>query len=128
MKPAHFSGRATRFKGNGRKLGYPTANLSYETDLADGVYFGLADLKSYKKHPALIFIGVPTTLGDKQRRAEVYLLDIPDVDYYDENLSVSVLHFHRGNKKFSNLGDLVEAMHDDEKNSRIWFKSKDLLS
>lgn len=128
MKPTEITGRITRFSGNGRKLGYPTANLTYKTDLADGVYFGTADLKEHKKRPSIIFIGVPSTMGDTDRRVETHVLDIPDEDYYDEDLKIVVMHFHRANKKFSNIEDLVEAMQSDEQTARAWFKSHDLLT
>jgi len=79
--PADLRGLVQKYKGNGRKLGYPTANMNAETELPDGVYFGYADLLDYRHHPALIFIGTPVTLGDTIRRVEAHLLDVQDVDY-----------------------------------------------
>ena len=84
MKLASISGVVTKYKGNGRKLGYPTANITTIADISDGVYFGYADLAEYQNQPALIFIGTPTTIGDKDRRLEAYLLDIPDKDYIED--------------------------------------------
>jgi FAD synthase len=60
MRPVSVTGVIKRYKGNGRALGYPTANLSVPVDLKDGVYFGFADLAEYERQPALIFIGVAT--------------------------------------------------------------------
>jgi riboflavin kinase/FMN adenylyltransferase len=128
MEPTMLSGTITRFKGNGRKLGYPTANLNTATDLADGVYFGFADLAAWKKHPALIFIGTPTTVGDTGRRVETHLLDIPDVDYYDQPLRVSVQEYHRGNKTFDGIETLLEAMKSDEAAARQWFTGRQQFS
>jgi riboflavin kinase/FMN adenylyltransferase len=133
MKPVNLKGTVTRFKGNGRRLGYPTANLVTKTDLADGVYFGFADLADgvyfgfadladWSQHPAMVFIGVPTTVGDTNRRAEVHLLDIPDRDYYDLPLIVSIRHYHRANQTFNNVDELLEAMKDDEAKARQWFE------
>jgi riboflavin kinase/FMN adenylyltransferase len=121
LKPVTLSGTVTRFKGNGRRLGYPTANLTTATNLADGVYFGFADLADWSRHPALIFIGTPTTIGDTGRRVEAYLLDIPDKDYYDLPLTVSIEHFHRGNQKFASTDALIKAMQADEAAARHWF-------
>ncbi len=123
MIPIDIEGKTKRFKGNGRKLGYPTANLSEDTDLADGVYFGRANLDKFSDNPALIFIGVPTTMGDKSRRVEVHLLDIPDLDYYDKNIKVKILKFHRSNIKFDNIQQLLKVMREDERVARAWFKS-----
>ncbi len=119
--PVTLNGRVIKFKGNGRKLGYPTANLTTKTDLDDGVYFGYADLADWSNHRAIIFVGVPTTLGDTERRIEAYLLDIPDKDYYDQSLSLSVQHYHRPNQTFENVEQLLKVMHQDEANARHWF-------
>ena len=119
-----LEGVVTRFKGNGRKFGYPTANLTTKTDLKDGVYFGYADLKDFKDHPSLIFVGTPTTVGDTERRVAVHLLDIPDVDYYDEVLALSPRHLHRQNETFSGVDELLEIMRNDEVRARAWFDNE----
>lgn len=124
MLPAIISGTVKPFKGNGRKLGYPTANLRTDTDLKDGVYFGFGRLREYEHQPALIFIGTPETMGDTERRIEAYLLDIPDQDYYEEELSLSVEHFHRGNRKFDSIDELKAIMADDELEAAKWFASE----
>jgi riboflavin kinase/FMN adenylyltransferase len=121
MKPVTLTGEVTKFRGNGRQLGYPTANITTATDLAEGVYFGCADLAQFTAHPSLIFIGIPMTMGDTERRVEVHLLDIPDEDYYDQTITVRLKHFHRPNKRFDGIDDLVVAMHGDEAQARSWF-------
>lgn len=121
MQPVILSGTVARFKGNGRRLGYPTANLAIKTGLADGVYFGFADLEEYSGQPAMIFIGTPTTVGDIGRRVEVHLLDIPDRDYYGRVLDVSIRHYHRANKTFGDVEQLIEAIQADEVTARQWF-------
>lgn len=122
MQPEVISAEVVPYKGNGRKLGYPTANLNVDTDLRDGVYFGFADLAEFKNSPALIFIGTPTTLGDTERRIEVHLLDIADRDYYGEPLTVKIESFHRHNQTFANVDDLLEVMREDEQAARQWFQ------
>ncbi len=117
-----IEGRVVRFAGNGRKLGYPTANIATDTQLEDGVYFGTASLKNYKNHPALIFIGTPTTIGDTGRRVEAHLLDIADVDHYGQKLKLDVLYFHRPNQTFESTAELIVAMKADEAAARKWFK------
>ncbi len=115
-------GTVEQYTGNGRKLGYPTANLAVVTKLGDGVYFGFANLDSYTNHPALIFIGTPTTVGDIDRRVEAHLLDIPDKDYYGLKLKLDILHFHRPNQTFDSVEKLIEIMKKDEVTARNWFK------
>lgn len=121
-EPITLQGRVIFFSGRGRSLGYPTANIKSSTNLADGIYFGLADLDTYQNHPAIIFIGKPTTLGDNVRRVEAYLLDIPDRDYYEHDIRLKVNKFHRPNQKFADKEELMATMKKDEKAARNWFK------
>lgn len=120
-KPVSLDGTVVRFEGNGRKLGYPTANLAVETEARDGVYFGLADLAGFTAHPSIIFVGIPTTMGDKRRRVEAHLLDIPDEDYYDIPLSLHLEHYHRPNQTFESKEELIDIMKADEAAARQWF-------
>lgn len=119
--PAQLSGTVTRFSGNGRQLGYPTANIATETGLTDGVYFGFADLAGQTHQPAIIFIGTPTTVGDTERRVEAYLLDFPDKDYYGQTLGLELMQYHRPNQHFPSVEALLEVMKQDEQAARQWF-------
>lgn len=122
MKAVHLSGVTKHYKGNGRKLGYPTANIAADTHLTDGVYFGFASLGRLLNKPALIFIGVPTTVGDTTRRVEAYLLDIADKDHYNERLKLDIRRFYRPNEKFDSVEELLVQMKKDEQDARDWFK------
>ncbi len=117
----NLRGITRKFAGNGRKLGYPTANLVVNTQLMDGVYFGYANLGGYVAHPTLIFIGTPTTVGDVEHRIEAHLLNIVDQDYYGLELELDVQHFYRTNTTFDSVDDLIAAMKDDEIAARQWF-------
>jgi len=121
---AVLGGTVKPFSGNGRKLGYATANIETKTNLKDGVYFGYADLAPYQNHPALIFIGTPETVGDSGRRLEAHLLDIADKDYYDQVLTVRINYFHRPNQKFDSIDELIVAIKADETAGRKWFKEQ----
>lgn len=123
--PVKIGGMTGRFDGVGRSLGYPTANLK-KSNIAidDGIYFGFASLGEHKHKPALIFVGTPETVGQKQRRVEAYLLDIPDKDYYNQKLMLSLEKFWRSNKKFASINELKHAIRDDELAARKWFRAK----
>lgn len=122
MEVTKVSGIVKAYNGNGRKLGYPTANIGAKITLRDGVYFGFANLGGYKHHPALIFIGEPITIGDPIRRTEAYLLDIADVDFYGQKLSLEICEFHRPNELFKSVDELIITIKKDETAARQWFK------
>lgn len=123
--PATLKGIVTPFKGNGRKLGYPTANITTPTVLKDGVYFGVSTVGSYNDKPSIIFIGTPTTVGDTERRVEVHILDAKDEDYYGLNLTVQIQYYHRENKTFSSIDELLVVMKHDETAARAWLGVRD---
>ncbi|KKS69480.1 MAG: FMN adenylyltransferase [Candidatus Daviesbacteria bacterium GW2011_GWA2_42_7] len=114
-------GRVVPFDGRGRSLGYPTANIKSKTNLTNGIYFGFADLNGYRKHPAIIFIGTPTTVGDSSRRVEAYLLDVDDKDYYELDISLDIKKFHRPSKTFNSIEELKATMKNDEIAAHKWF-------
>jgi riboflavin kinase/FMN adenylyltransferase len=114
MLPVELHGVVTPYKGNGRKLGYPTANIATDTSLQDGVYFGHAAMGTFVRQPALIFVGTPVTVGDTERRVEAHLLDVPDVNYYGQEITLDIQHFHRSNQKFDSMDELLEAIRSDE--------------
>jgi len=109
------------FDGRGRSLGYPTANIKSKTNLTNGIYFGFADLNGYRKHPAIVFIGTPTTVGDTGRRVEAHLLDAADKDYYGLELKLDIRKFHRPSKTFDSIEELKATMKGDEIAVHKWF-------
>ena len=119
-----ISGRTVRFSGKGRGLGYPTANIQTDIQLKDGVYLGRASLAGFQNHPALVFVGVPTTVGDELWRVETHLLDIPDQDYYDLPLTLELGQYIRPNKTFPSVEKLQEQMKADEALARQYFKEE----
>lgn len=114
------SGVTMPFEGNGRRLGYPTANITVANRMKEGVYFGYADLGPYSHHPALIFVGIPSTVGAKSYRVEAHLLAVADEDYYGMTMRLEICHFYRPNEQFASIDELVAAMHDDEAALRQW--------
>src|SRR5947209_546885 len=107
----NISGTVQRYSGQGRQLGYPTANIELKDNkLSEGVYFGLANLAEYKEQPSLIFVGVPYSSDDPRRRLEAHLLDAADQDYYGQILKVTLMHFQRPNEHFKSLAELIKAL------------------
>lgn len=99
----------------GRELGYPTANLSPESEgliPADGVYAGwLTDAGT--RYPAAISVGNnPTFEGVPQKQVEAYVLD-QDIDLYGHVVDVSFVERIRGMVAFTGIGPLIDQIADD---------------
>lgn len=99
----------------GRELGFPTANLSPESQgliPADGVYAGwLTDAGT--RYPAAISVGNnPTFEGVPQKQVEAYVLD-QDIDLYDHVVDVAFVDRIRGMTAFTGIDPLIAQMADD---------------
>ena len=99
----------------GRELGFPTANLSPDSEgiiPADGVYAGwLTDAGI--RYPAAISVGNnPTFDGVAQKQVEAYVLD-RDIDLYDKVVEVSFEERIRGMVAFTGIDPLIVQMRDD---------------
>ncbi len=112
-----FSGIVKKHLGRGKRLGFPTANIEAPQELEDGLYIGLAN-----KKPALIFIGANETFEEKDRKAEIYLLDF-DRDLYEQEIVVETIKKLRKVIKFDSEQALIKQMKEDELVARDFFKA-----
>lgn len=100
--------------GMGRKMGFPTANIStgQEQYLPDGVY-AIQAVWNGNACPGVANIGLrPTVSGDGCRVLEVHLFDF-SADLYGAEMEVSFLEFMRPEKKFENKEALCAQIHKD---------------
>jgi riboflavin kinase/FMN adenylyltransferase len=109
-------GQVVHGAARGRELGFPTANLSADSEgliPADGVYAGwLTDAD--KRYPAAISVGNnPTFDGVAQKQVEAYVLDETDLDLYDHVVDVSFVERIRGMVAYSGIDPLIEQIRDD---------------
>jgi len=109
-RPFELDGIVVAGDQRGGTLGYPTANLRLEPDLACpryGIYagFGLG-------HRAAISIGTNPHYGGTERRVEPYLLDF-DGDLYGARLVVELWERLRDEAVFESEAALVEQIARD---------------
>ena len=109
-RPFELDGVVVAGDQRGGTLGYPTANLRLEPDLACpryGIYagFGLG-------HRAAISIGTNPHYGGTERRIEPYLLDF-DGDLYGKRLVVELWERLRDEAVFGSEAELIEQIARD---------------
>lgn len=99
----------------GRELGFPTANLSPQSQgliPADGVYAGWL-VANGEAYPAAVSVGNnPTFDGVPQRQVEAYVLD-RDIDLYDQVVDIRFVERIRGMVAFSGIDPLIVQIRDD---------------
>ena len=109
-RPFELDGVVVAGDQRGGTLGYPTANLRLEPDLACpryGIYAGQA-----LGHRAAISIGTNPHYGGTERRIEPYLLDF-DGDLYGKRLVVELWERLRDEATFESEAALVEQIARD---------------
>lgn len=114
-----FWGKVRRHNQRGKKLGFPTANVSLHKSIPEGIYISKTKINGIE-YKSLTFIGTVKTFNEKKFHAETYILDF-DKNIYGEWITVRFLKRIRGNKKFKSAKELVEQMRNDEKIARRFF-------
>lgn len=126
-------GRHHRMRGivvhgdaRGRELGFPTANMSQDSDgmvPADGVYAGWVSVvgseRSLQMMPAAISVGTNPTFDGVQRRVESYVIDRKGLELYDCEVIVEFVQRLRPTLRFDSMEALITQMAQDVDQARI---------
>ncbi len=108
-------GLVTHGLANGKKLGFPTANISPDYPYVmpkDGVYMGYGIYKG-KKYKAMITVGVHPTISMLQKAIiEIHMIDF-DMDIYGQYIYVEFVNYMRDNERFPSTDDLIEQLTKD---------------
>ena len=111
-----LQGSVVRGFQNGRRLGYPTANLHVnplKLIPENGVY-----LVKSKLGFGMLNIGTrPTLHNGTQRSIEVHLFDFQG-DLYDKTIGIDILHHLRKEREFGSLDALKRQLAEDEQECR----------
>ena len=103
----------------GKKIGFPTANLSAHNEQfpPDGVYFAEAWIDGVR-HQGVVNLGYrPTVSRTTERTLEIHLLDF-DSEIYGQDVEVRFLQYLRPEKKFDDLDALVRQIKSDVEQAR----------
>jgi riboflavin kinase/FMN adenylyltransferase len=121
-RPFAIEGEVERGRQLGRKLGYPTANVSLGDYVAPrfGVYATRTRLPDGRHLPGVANIGVnPTVTGVTKPLLEVWLFDF-DEDIYDQVIETELVAFLRPEAKFASLDEMtVQVLKDAAQARRI---------
>jgi riboflavin kinase / FMN adenylyltransferase len=104
----------------GKKLGYPTANLSAHNEQfpPNGVYFAEAWIHGVLYHGVVNLGYRPTVSSEKNERVlEIHLLDF-NRDIYGEDVEVRFLQYLRPERKFDSLEALTQQIDLDVQQAR----------
>ena len=115
-----ISGTVIHGMQNGRKMGFPTANLGPYCEFmqipADGVYSSLATVDG-ETWPAMLNIGFRPTFEGKARTIEAHLLGF-DRDIYFHELTLEFVDYLRPEKRFESPQELAAQLEADRNKVR----------
>jgi len=118
-----ISGRVIHGEKIGKKLGYPTANLSRRAlarkRFKNGVYAAEVELKK-RVYKALLVIGVLGIKKPKKGKVEVYLLNYHG-NLYNKKLVVRVCRRLRGIKYYKSEEALKKQIRQDIQRAKKYF-------
>ena len=113
-------GTVTRGDNLGKKIGFPTANLSAHSEQfpPNGVYVAEARIVG-ELYRGVINLGIRPTvsIGKSERVLEIHLFDF-NRDIYGHDVEVRFLKFLRSEKKFQDLDTLVQQIRQDVEQAR----------
>lgn len=111
-----IKGMVVRGYGNGKKFGYPTANIdtnayvlpkkgvyAVEVKVNNKIYKGMANIGNH-----------PTVIKTKDLLLEVNIFDF-DKDIYGQIIEVFFLYYIRDEIKFSSIDELIKQMDEDKR-------------
>ncbi|HUC19767.1 MAG TPA: bifunctional riboflavin kinase/FAD synthetase [Acetobacteraceae bacterium] len=119
-RPWAIRGPVTAGDRRGRTLGFPTANIPLGRHLepARGVYAVHVRLPDGVERPGVANLGRrPTVASGLESRLEVHLFDFAG-DLYGAELSVSLLHYLRPERRFPDLAALTAQIEADAAEAR----------
>ena len=121
-----ISGTVIHGMQNGRKMGFPTANLGPYCEFmqipADGVYSALATVDG-ETWPAMLNIGFRPTFEGKARTIEAHLLGF-DRDIYFHELTLEFVDFLRPERRFESPQELAAQLEADRNQVRLTLKQQ----
>lgn len=123
--PFFLVGQVVRGKQLGSRLGFPTANIAYDSSSRawprEGVYVGIAHVEDDERaYVAILNQGSHPTAPGGMPTVEAHLLDHPAKPLYGKNLSLSYCAFLRPETRFPSLEALRCQLEKDRENARRW--------
>jgi len=114
-RPHQVCGRVGRGRGQGRQLGFPTANVRPEPGQAipaDGVYAGSVRLGDGSRYLAAVSVGAPPTFPEATASLEAHLIGFKG-DLYGETVSLCFFEHIREHQAFGSAEELAQAIKAD---------------
>lgn len=124
--PFETNGLVVHGEARGRTLGFPTANIvSNPNQITPGIGIYVVEIKIADKwYQGMASVGRNVVFGDgRPVTTEINILDF-NQEIYGETVRVKWHHRLRGEVKFASVDALIAQLHQDEADTRAFFKKR----
>lgn len=125
-RPYQMEGNIVHGLANGRKMGFPTANLQPDTHYVcpkEGVYAGGVQVEECM-YPAMINVGKNPTIGEfADNRIEAHILGF-ERDIYGMHVTFAFYRYLRTDQKFNNLDELQTQLTRDRADTLTYLEGR----
>lgn len=113
------SGIVAKGQGQGKVLGFPTANIPFDKEIPEGIYAGKVKIGN-NVYYAASFVGSAKTFHRTDVNLESYIFDFAK-DIYGKSITVKLYKKIRDNEKFDSVEELVEQIKKDIQQVKQYF-------
>ncbi len=118
--PYKLSGRVIRGSSRGRRIGFPTANLSPDNDIIPPGVFITESIIGTRTYPSVTNIGCCPTFKKSQTHIESYIMGIQR-DLYDKRIALLILKKIREEMTFDSPENLQKQIEKDIRITEQYF-------
>lgn len=113
-----LQGKVIKGSGDGKKLGFPTANIKLESelDLTYGVYATEIEIEG-TIYPSVTHYGPRLVFNETNPQLEVHILDFDEL-IYDKTVTVTIYKMIRSTEDFESLDSLKARIELDCKEAK----------
>ncbi|MBQ7623831.1 MAG: riboflavin kinase [Clostridia bacterium] len=127
-RPFSLSGRVARGRGVGRKMSFPTANMTPREGMLipkKGVYATVVNTGG-KEYAAVTNVGARPTFGGGEVTVESHLTDFSG-DLYGKKMTVRFIERIRDERRFENAEALARQIEKDISSARGYLSKEGVL-
>ena len=118
--PFEIEGTVIKGHSRGKKLGFPTANISSKNEIIpQGIFFSYVCFQG-QIFPSLTNIGTSPTFGPSKTQIESYIIDFNE-SLYGQTQKIHLLKKFRNEIKFNSSEPLIEQLKKDLAAAKSFF-------
>lgn len=115
----YITGTVIHGEGNGRKFGFPTANVQPDTpvNIEKGAYAAWVKYDG-KRHKGMLYVGTRPTLNLQEITYEIHVIDA-NPNLYGKRIAFKPVYKIAEEKKFRSKKELINALFDYKESAKV---------